>query len=151
MTKLEKMDAMKERFGMTYEQAKEALEAAGWNLAKATQSAEENRVGAPGNSKKSTMEEIESFVRDIIDQIKEIIQEGNVTRVRLKDKDRTLIEVPATIGVIGLGVMLFSPLMLVFTAVGAIAAISKELTFEVEKSDGTIEKRDLKWGSGQNT
>lgn len=90
--------------------------------------------------------EKESFVHSVIDQIKEIIQEGNVTKVRLVKKDRTLIEVPATIGAIGLGVVLFSPLMLAVTAAGAVAAISKECTFEIEKSDGSIEKRDLKWG-----
>lgn len=94
-----------------------------------------------GNTKQDT----EAFVKSIIEQVKAIIKEGNVTKVRLKKGEQTLIEIPATIGVVGLGIMLFSPLMLAFTAIGAVAAVAQEMVFEIEKSDGTIERRYLKW------
>ena len=56
-----------------------------------------------------------------------------------------LIEIPATVGVVGVGVLLFSPLMLAITALGAVAALSKDMVLEIEKTDGTVERRQLNW------
>jgi hypothetical protein len=149
MTELEKMDALKSRLNITYKQAKDALDAANGDLAQAlinleiagaqAQAGPSSHWGEPDKGTSG------QFVRSIIEQIKAVIQEGNVTKVRLKNKDRVLIEIPATMGVVGLGVMLFSPLMLALGAAGAITAVNRELILEIEKSDGSIEQRNLKW------
>ncbi len=148
MTELEKLDELMARFDVNYAQAKEALDASSGDVAQALlyleSSGAARKHGFKENAKQAK-EESEAFVKSTIEQIKEIIQEGNVTKVRLRSRENILVEVPATIGVIGIGVMLFSPLMLAVSALGAVAAISKELTFEIEKADGTIEKRDLRW------
>ena len=64
----------------------------------------------------------------IIDKIKDLIHEGNIRRITLKNEEgKTLIEIPLTIGVVG------AALVPVLAAVGAIAALVAKLTIVVEK------------------
>jgi hypothetical protein len=66
----------------------------------------------------------------LVAKIKEILHEGNIRRLIIKDKDgRTLIEVPLTIGVVGV------VLVPVWAAIGAIAALVAEATVVVEKAE----------------
>ncbi len=65
---------------------------------------------------------------DLLKKVKELIKEGNVRRIIIKDKDnKTLIEFPVTVGVIG---VVFAP---VLAAVGAIAALVTECSIVVER------------------
>lgn len=65
---------------------------------------------------------------DIINKIKELIHEGNIRRIILKNEEgNTLIEIPLTLGVVG------AALVPVLAAVGAIAALVAKLTIVVEK------------------
>ena len=51
-------------------------------------------------------------------KVKELIKEGNVRRITIKnDEDKTLIEIPLTVGVVG------AAIFPVWAAVGAIAAL----------------------------
>jgi hypothetical protein len=64
----------------------------------------------------------------VIAKIKEILHEGNIRRITIKNEEgNTLIEIPLTIGVVG---ALFLP---VWAAIGAIAALAANLTIVVEK------------------
>jgi len=64
----------------------------------------------------------------LVAKLKEILHEGNIRRVIIKDKDgRTLIEVPLTVGVVG------AFLLPVWAAIGAIAALVTEATIIIEK------------------
>ena len=64
----------------------------------------------------------------LLQKVKEIVKEGNVRRIIIKDKSgKTLVEIPLTIGVIG---VVFAP---VLAAVGAIAALVSECTITVER------------------
>ena len=64
----------------------------------------------------------------LIAKLKEILHEGNIRRIIIKDKDgRTFIEIPLTIGVVG------AVLVPVWAAIGAIAALVAETTIIVEK------------------
>ncbi|CAG1005615.1 hypothetical protein ANAEL_03342 [Anaerolineales bacterium] len=66
----------------------------------------------------------------VVAKIKEIFHEGNIRRVIIKDKDdKTLIEIPMTIGVVG---ALIAPQL---AAIGAIAALLTEATIVVEKRE----------------
>jgi len=54
---------------------------------------------------------------ELLQKIKQLIREGNVSRIIIKDDDgRTFLEIPVTIGVVG---AIFAP---VLAAVGALAA-----------------------------
>jgi hypothetical protein len=64
----------------------------------------------------------------LVSKIKELVHEGNVRRITLKNEEgKTLIEIPLTIGVVG------ALLLPVWAAIGAIAALVAKLTIVVEK------------------
>ncbi|HAX70802.1 MAG TPA: DUF4342 domain-containing protein [Anaerolineales bacterium] len=66
----------------------------------------------------------------IVSKIKELIHEGNIRKVIIKDKDgKTLMEIPVTIGVVG---VLIAPQL---AALGAIAALLTEATIVVERAE----------------
>ena len=66
----------------------------------------------------------------LLTKIKELIHEGNIRRVIIKDKDgKTLMEIPMTFGVVG---ALIAPQL---AALGAIAALLTEATIIVETSE----------------
>ena len=51
---------------------------------------------------KVTSEEYTVSASNLVDRVKELLHEGNVTRIIVKDeKSKVLLEIPATIGVIG--------------------------------------------------
>lgn len=65
---------------------------------------------------------------EVVAKVKELINEGNVRRVIIKNEDgRTMLEVPLTIGVIG------AALMPVLAAIGAAAALATRCTIVVER------------------
>ena len=73
---------------------------------------------------------------ELLSKIKEIIKEGNATRIIIKnEKDEVLMEFPLTFGAIG---VVLAP---IFAAVGAIAALATHCTIVVEKKN-TEEKKD---------
>jgi len=66
----------------------------------------------------------------LIAKIKELVHEGNIRRIIIKDKDgKVLIEFPMTLGVVG---AILAPTL---AAIGAIAALIGEATIIVEKGD----------------
>jgi hypothetical protein len=68
----------------------------------------------------------------LVDAIRQIIHEGNVRRVIIKQDGRTVVEFPITVGVVG---TVFAPML---AAAGALAAVLTDCTIEVErtKSEG---------------
>jgi hypothetical protein len=67
---------------------------------------------------------------DIIAKIKELVHEGNIRRVIIKNEEgRTLIDLPLTFGVVG---VLVAPQL---AAIGAIAALMTHGTIVVEKTE----------------
>ena len=81
------------------------------------------------------VEEIEVAGKDLVDQVKQLIEEGNVRRLIIYKSDgEILMEVPLTATVVVGGAMLvFAPL---FAALGAAAAFLAKVKIEVvrEKS-----------------
>jgi len=78
----------------------------------------------------------------LISKVKELLREGNVRRIIIKnDKGEILIEIPLTIGVVG------AVLLPVWAALGAIAALAANLTIVVEKvGDATTPAPDADKG-----
>jgi hypothetical protein len=65
---------------------------------------------------------------DLLKRVKELIAEGNIRRITIKDKnDKTLVEFPLTFGLIG------AVLLPMYAAIGAIAALVTECTITVER------------------
>jgi hypothetical protein len=84
--------------------------------------------GEQVREEKVRKEEFEVSGDVLVSKIKELIHEGNVRRIILKNDDgKTLIEIPLTLGVVG------AVLLPVWAAIGAIAALAVNLTIVVEK------------------
>jgi Flp pilus assembly pilin Flp len=80
------------------------------------------------SEKKVRQEEYRVTGDALVTKIKELIHEGNIRRIVLKNEEgTTLIEVPLTLGVVG---VLLLP---VWAAIGAIAALAANLTIVVER------------------
>jgi hypothetical protein len=78
--------------------------------------------------KRSYTEEFDVNSDEILSKIKEIVHEGNIRRVIIKNEDgRSLIDIPLTVGVVG---ALLAPQL---AAIGAIAALISHATLVVEK------------------
>ena len=83
-------------------------------------------------------EQIEIAASDLVDRTKELIEEGNVRRLIIRnEEDEVLMEVPLTAGVaVGGAVTIVAP---VLAALGALAALLTHVKIEVvrTKNDGT--------------
>jgi len=64
----------------------------------------------------------------LADTLKNLVHEGNVRRVIVKQDGKTVVEFPLTVGVIG---TVFAPML---AAAGALAAVLSECTIEVERT-----------------
>ncbi len=73
-------------------------------------------------------EKIEGNAGEILDQLGRIVDEGNVRRVVVKQRGKTIAEFPLTAGVIG---AVIAP---VAAAIGALTALIADCTIEVEKT-----------------
>jgi hypothetical protein len=75
-------------------------------------------------------EEFKVSGESLIAKIKEILHEGNVRRIIIKnEKGDTYIEIPLTVGIVGM------VLLPVWAAVGAIAALAANFTIVVERAN----------------
>ena len=67
----------------------------------------------------------------LIEKIKELVHEGNIRRIIIKDKDdRVLLDIPLTFGVLG---VLVAPQL---AAIGAVAGLVSKATIVVEIVEG---------------
>ena len=77
-------------------------------------------------------EEFKVSGEELLAKIKQLVQEGNIRRIVIKNKEGgTFMEIPLTVGVIG---VLLAPTL---AAVGALAALVSEATVVVEKAEGS--------------
>jgi len=122
--KLEKIDMIVERTGVSYKEAKEALEKSGGSVVDALIYIEENR--------KRWTETFTVAGSEVMDKIKELIKKGNVTKIRIKKDDKVLLEIPVTAGAIS------AVIIPQLTLVGAAVALLANCTIEVEKHDKSV-------------
>jgi hypothetical protein len=124
MENIEKVDMVRERMNVSYEEAKQALEVTNWDVVEALIKIERDE--------KARKEEI--FVRgsELVEKIKELIRKGNINRLRVKQDKDVLIEIPLTAGVVG---ALLVPQLAV---IGAVAALVSKCTVEIEKIEPEV-------------
>jgi hypothetical protein len=78
---------------------------------------------------------IETTGDQILKTIKELIEAGNVRRIRIRQKDRVIAEFPLTVGVVG---AVIAPIL---AAIGALTAVLTECTIEVERTETTEDQK----------
>jgi uncharacterized spore protein YtfJ len=80
--------------------------------------------------------ELEELAKDVAEKIKALVQEGNVTRVRIRKDDTVILNLPMTAGVVGTVIgAAAAPWALI---IAAVSTVGFNCTVEVEKKDGTI-------------
>lgn len=90
----------------------------------------ERRIEGNARGSKARREEYKVHGEKIVAKIKELVHEGNVRHVVIKNDDgKTLIEFPVSVGVAG------ALLIPVWAAVGALAALVTNCSIEVEREE----------------
>jgi uncharacterized protein DUF4342 len=83
-------------------------------------------------AERSCWESVKAEGSAVLDKLRDIVREGNVRRVRVRQGDRTIAEFPLTAGVVG---AVFAPAL---AAIGALVALAKDCTIEVEREPATV-------------
>jgi hypothetical protein len=78
-------------------------------------------------AERTVWETIETTGEQLFATVKQLIEAGNIRRIRIRQKDRSIAEFPLTVGVVG---VVLAP---VFVAVGALAAVLTECSIDVER------------------
>ncbi len=78
-------------------------------------------------SEKAWWETIKAEGGHLLDQVKKMIEEGNVRRIRIKQEGQIVAEFPLTIGVVG---AVLAPIL---AAIGALVALLTKCSIEVER------------------
>ncbi|MBC7347799.1 MAG: DUF4342 domain-containing protein [Clostridia bacterium] len=125
MEELEKIEVLRERLGASYREAKEALEASNGDVVAALVALEEKKARLSCR--------LEERGREVLERARGWLARGNLTRVKLKKGDETVLEFPATVGVAGVAAMLLSAPLAVAGALGAVAALANNYRLEVER------------------
>ena len=74
-------------------------------------------------------EELQVMGEQLLARVKELLHEGNVSRVIIKQEGRTIVEFPLTVGVVG---ALVAPQL---AAIGAVSALLAKCSIEVVRAD----------------
>jgi hypothetical protein len=128
---LEKIDIIRERTGVSYSTAKEALELSAGDVVEALIYLEKNTV--------SKKQEMYSTTEEFISFLKELVNKGNVNRIRVKKDDKIVFDIPVNAGVAtGIVGLMYGPLLAII-GVGTIAAVFTNFTIEITKTDGSVE------------
>lgn len=140
---LEKVDQIRERTGVSYEIAKEALTINKGDLLEAliyiennvvvpfaeTEKVKEENPAIEGEEKGETVDEFKIW-------LKNIIEKGNISRIKIKKDDAVLVDVPVNAGIAAAVIAVIIPPVLAF---GVIAAVATKITIEITRCDGSVE------------
>ncbi len=90
-------------------------------------------VAGNGKEKLIFRESINISSSELINKVKQLVHEGNIRRLKLIHKDKTLLDLPVSVGAptVAVGIAV-APLL---AAVAVIAAMKIECTVEVEREE----------------
>ena len=99
--------------------------------------AEEPAAEEPASEEEPlTDDDLKKFADDMVSKIKELVAEGNVSRIRIRKGDTIILNLPLSVGLIGTALGLVAAPWAVI--LGTIITIGFKCTVEVEKKDGTV-------------
>lgn len=122
---LEKIELVKDRTGVSYREAKEALEATDGNVVDAIIKIEDE-INVSAGKKLSDNGAV------VIEKIKYYIRKGNVSRISIKKDDEILLNIPVTVGVVGTAL---APWL---TVIGSIIALGMKCDIHLINEDGAV-------------
>ena len=77
-------------------------------------------------------ESIKAEGSGVLDKLKDLIHQGNIRRVRIRQGERTIAEFPLTAGVVG---AVLAPML---AAIGAVVALAKDCTIEIQREETSL-------------
>lgn len=126
---LEKVDVIRDRTGVTYAEAKEALEICNGDVVDALIYIE--------GKKKTASNEMYATKDEFVNWIKELVRKGNVTRIKIRKDEKVLVDAPVNAGIAVTGIAaIVTPFLL---ALGVLTAVVTKVTIEITKDDGSVE------------
>ena len=129
---LEKVDQVRERTGVTYAEAKNALEVANGDVLEAIIYIENIKEADAKENSKLDAESIDEFKK----WLKDLINKGNITRIRISKDEKEIVDVPVNAGIAaGVIAVIFPPIL----AFIVIAGVVTQIKIEITKADGTVE------------
>ena len=122
---LEKIELVKDRTGVSYKEAKEALEAADGSVVDAIIAIEETvDVKKPNKAN--------AVAGETMDKIKELVKKGNISKISVKKDDETIVNIPVNVGIVGTIVAPWGVIA------AAIAAFGFKCKIELTTDDGKV-------------
>ncbi|MDR1953108.1 MAG: DUF4342 domain-containing protein [Clostridiales Family XIII bacterium] len=122
---LEKVELVKDRTGVSYKEAKDALEASEGNVVDAIIAIEET-------INMSNAGKMNDQASQMVERIKEAVKKGNISRIKISKDDEVVLNLPVNVGIVG---TVLAPWAAV---IGAIAAFGTKCKVELVKDDGEI-------------
>ena len=122
---LEKIELVKDRTGVSYKEAKEALEANDGSVVDAIIAIEES-IGEKTKSK------VTESGHKIVEKLKVLVKKGNVSKILIKKDEEIVLNLPVNIGIVG---TVIAPWAIVL---GVLAAFGTKCVIEIVKDDGTV-------------
>lgn len=122
---LEKIELVKDRTGVSYKEAKEALESADGSVVDAIIAIEET-------IDEKTKGKFSEHSANILSTIKEAVKKGNVSKIIVKKDDEVVLNLPLNVGIVG---TVIAPWAMI---AGVIAAFGTKCAIELVKEDGSI-------------
>jgi len=106
-------------------------------------------AGSAREKASETFQEFKLAGNQLVDKLREVVEEGNVRRIVIKKDERVLFELPLTVGVgAGAAAVLVSPML---AAVGAVAALVSDVTLVVVREDEPSTATDESASDGEAT
>lgn len=125
---LEKLDMIKERTGVSYGEAREALEQCDGDVVEAIIYLEEKKNNEPSP--------VDTSLEQFKEWLKTTIEKGNVSRIKVRKDDKVIVDVPVNAGVTaGVIAIIWWPIAAILTA----TAVVSKVTIEITKDDGSVE------------
>lgn len=131
---LDKIDILRERANISYRRAYELLEQMDGDVVRALIMLEEEP--------RTWTERFQVSGSELVGRVRDLIREGNVNRIAIKNRGRVLLDIPVTMGAIG------AVLMPYLAALGVIAALATRCTIEVERRPKPNTARPGEQGAG---
>lgn len=122
---LEKIELVKDRTGVSYKEAKDALEAAEGSVVDAIIAIEDTVDEKPAKK-------VNEAANETVDKIKDMVKKGNISKITIRKDEEVLLNLPLNAGLVG---ALLAPWGVI---AGIIAAFGFKCQIELQKDDGTI-------------
>lgn len=123
--RLDRMDMLRQRFGISYARAREVLEACNWDVVEAVIRLDEKERPSQG---RPFVEELKVTGADLVETIKRLLHQGNINRIVVRDAPgRELLNLPVN------GLIAVTAILPILTAVGAVVVLAMDYTVQVER------------------